>query len=83
MKALVSKKMVRYAKLAREFTDYLAATRRSTAGQMVKWPIFPDEKLREIRKQLTVLSDELLTLGIFPEHLHSEQEPEEITIDSE
>lgn len=83
MKALVSKKMVRYAKLVHEFTDCLIATQRSDTGQRAKWPIFPDEKLRGIRQQLTLLSDELFALGIFSEHLYAEQELEEITLDGE
>lgn len=75
-KAMITNKLMQYMKLVREFTECLAEEQQSMADQTVKWPVFPDEKMRDIRQRLTTLSNELFALGIFSERLNSEQAPD-------
>jgi len=74
----LSDKLMQYMKLIHELTEYLAASQQS-----VSWSIFPDEKIRDIRRRLTDLSSELFTLGIFSERMDFEQAPDGSPLKSE
>lgn len=73
-----SDKLMQYVKLVHELTEYLA-----TSQQSVSWSMLPDEKIRDIRRRLTDLRDELVTLGIFSERMDFEQPPEGSPLKSE
>lgn len=66
--------IAQYTKLAREFVDYLVAKQQLLSGQAAGWPLFPDERMRDIRQQLDDLSCELLSLGLLGEHFSTKQE---------
>lgn len=66
-KAMLSKKLMQYMKLVHKLTDCLMEQQQSAAGKTATCPIFPDERMQDIRQQLTSLSNELLVLGIFSE----------------
>lgn len=78
-----SARLVQYTKLVHELTDCLIEQQRSTVGPTTMWPIFPDERMQDIRQRLTDLSNELLTLGIFSERLNSEQALDSSSLKSE
>lgn len=69
-KAMLWSKLDQYTKLVHELTDCLMAQQRSTAGRTTMWPIFPDERMQDIRQRLMNLSNEILFLGLFPERLN-------------
>lgn len=58
-KRMALSKMNQYMKLTHQLVELRAEQQSS------KWPIFPDERMRDVRQQLKDLYDELLFLGIF------------------
>lgn len=78
VKRRFSTRLVQYAKLVHELTEYSVVSQQS-----VTWSMFPDEKIRGIRQQLADLSNELLTLGIFSERLNAEQAVDSSSLKSE
>ena len=58
-KKAVIDKMVHYRKLVQGLTDYLIAGQQSAKNKMARWPIFPDERIRNIRQQIKDLGEEL------------------------
>lgn len=58
-KKAVIDKMVRYRKLVQGLTDYLIAGQQSAKNKIARWPIFPDERIRNIRQQIKDLGEEL------------------------
>lgn len=82
-KAMLSNKLMQYMKLVHKLTDCLMEQQQSVAGKTATWPIFPDERMQDIRQQLADLSNELLTLGIFSERLNAEQAVDSSSLKSE
>lgn len=82
-KAMLSNKLMQYMKLVHKLTDCLMEQQQSAAGKTATWPIFPDERMQDIRQQLADLSNELLTLGIFSERLNAEQAVDSSSLKSE
>ncbi len=72
IKRRMSDKLMQYMKLVHEFADSLAAEQQSTANQAMRWSVFPSERTRSIRQQLTTLSNELFALGVFSDRLSPE-----------
>ena len=66
--------IAQYARLAREFVDCLVAKQQLLSGQVAGWPLFPDERMRDIRQQLDDLSNKLLIQGLFGEQFSTQQE---------
>lgn len=64
-KKLMIDKMAQYRKLVLELVNSLKSNNKRVNGQKVKWPLFPDERLRNIDQQITALSDELFVMSIF------------------
>lgn len=79
-KAMVSNKLMQYTKLVHELTDCLMVRQQAAVGQTAVWPVFPDERMQDIRQRLTTLSNELLTLGIFSERLSAGQAPDSLPL---
>lgn len=82
-KAMLSNKLMQYMKLVHKLTDCLVEQQQSTAGKTATWPIFPDERMQDIRQQLTNLSNELFVLGIFSERLSAGQDLDSSSLKSE
>lgn len=82
-KAMLSNKLMQYMKLVHKLTDCLMEQQQSAAGKTATWPIFPDERMQDIRQQIADLSNELFTLGIFSERLNAEQALDSSSLKSE
>lgn len=70
---IVSRKLLQYIRLVHEFVECIAEAQKATPNPIMQWTLFPNEKMRDIRQKLTNIYDDLLSIGLSLEHLHSEE----------
>lgn len=74
---MVSRKILQYIRLVHEFVECIVEAQKSKLNPIPQWTLFPNEKMRSIRQQLTAVSNDLFLLDCHTEQLRSKQESEE------
>ena len=68
---MVSRKILQYIRLVHEFVECILEAQKATSDPIMRWTLFPNERMRDIRQKLTNISDDLLSIDRSLEHPHS------------
>lgn len=73
-KKMMLNKVKRYTNLLHELAECLRSMSRPAANQTTEWPIFPNDRTRDVRQRLSDVCNELYTISLSPESFSPEKE---------